>query len=66
MKISLSPASVSNEIMTEKIKSNARTTTAIHALLIDVKKKRMTGMKRMITAKNTAMSRARILMRALQ
>jgi hypothetical protein len=64
--ISLSPASVANEIITENMKTKARTITAIHALLIGVKKNRMTGMNKTSTAKKTAMSRAIMLMRAVQ
>lgn len=66
MKISLSPASVSNDIITEKMKSKLRTTIVIHTLLIGAKKKRITGMNNTTTAKKTAMSRANILMRAVQ
>jgi hypothetical protein len=50
-------------MITEKDKTNARTTTDIHALLIVVKRKRITGVKRIETAKNTATRRATALMR---
>lgn len=66
MKISLMSASVSSEIMIEKMKSKTRITTVIDALLMEVKKNRITGIKRIITAKKTAISFATMLMRALQ
>jgi hypothetical protein len=62
----LSAAGVSKPIITEKIKQNARTTTAIHALLIEVNKNRITGMKRTSTAKKTTMRRAKVVMRDME
>jgi len=52
--------------MTEKIKTKARTTIAIDALLIEVKRKRITGMNRTSTARKTTISRATLLMRAIE
>ena len=58
MKISCMSASVRRDIIIAKMKTNARTTAAIQALLIGVKRKRITGTKRTVTAKNTTMSLA--------
>ena len=52
--------------MMEKMKLNARATTAIHALVIDVNKNRITGMKRTITAEKTTISRAKVVMRDME
>jgi hypothetical protein len=57
------PASVRRDIIIEKMKTNERTTTVIQALLIEVKRKRITGMKRTETAKNTTISLASMSIR---
>ena len=48
---------------TAKDKTNVRVTTDIQALFIGVKRKRITGVKRIETATNTARMRAKVLMR---
>ena len=63
MKISCMSALVRSDIIIAKMKMNAKTITAIQALLIGVKRKRITGTRRTETAKNTTMSLASTSMR---
>ena len=57
-------AGVRSETMAAKVNTNARTTIAIQALVIETKRKRITGTKRIDTAKKMDRSRAARLMRA--
>lgn len=52
--------------MIEKMKTNARTSTDIQAPLIDVKKNKITGIKRTRTAKKPTTSLAKQLIRSVE
>jgi len=65
-KISGTPAVVKSDIMIAKMKSNARTTIAMQALLIEVKRNRITGMNKTDTARKTTISLAKVLIRSVE
>lgn len=50
----------------EKMKTNKRTTIAMQALLIEVIRKRITGISRTSTAKRTTINLAKVIMRAVE
>jgi hypothetical protein len=63
MKISWKFASKTTDIITEKDKTKASTTTNIQGLLIETKRKRVRGTRRSEMAKNIAPRRAMVLIR---
>jgi hypothetical protein len=64
-KISCMPASVRRDIIIENTKTKVSTTIAMQALLIEVRRKRITGTNKISTAIKTTISRAQMEMRGI-